>query len=419
MFSKCLSRTPSLFLCLACFTLLACGNNEDAEKIKESLDINRLNVTDLRISSPNSVIETGVTEQFTVQAIINNGDSDPIDVSTRVSWSISDKSLASINKAGLLTSRADGLVRITARWADLSDAKELMLSSAALNSISISSADISVCDTYQLTATGSYDDATDRDISSLVTWSSSNSTLLSVNQSGLLTSLGSGAAEISASRNSQTGTTTINIADDLESISISSPSDKVAVNASLAFTATGNYSGTSDSRNNSTENISAIATWSSDNTAVLSISNVGANKGLARGVTEGSANVQASCNTSNPVTSDSEEITVNPAITTNAVSINQDAVSLEFKVIDSPEKLIARLKRSDGSFSTDVTDDNNTIWSIVRVIEGKGLTLSNTKGSKGEITFTEPGITRISVRYHDSEAKLGPFDDEIEIEIVD
>jgi hypothetical protein len=421
MFSRAEAKIGNFILLIFTASILsACGNSEDANKIKAIIDINSLNVTGLEVSSPNIVIETGASEQFTAHAIINEGQDDPIDVSSKVNWSTSDSSIASINQSGLLTSNImDGLVSISATWADLRASKELTLSSAELLSISVDAPSISVCDTYQLTATGSYEDATDRIITSLVSWESDNESLLSVNSTGLVTSLGHGAADITATRGTVSGSSSITIEDDLESISISAGNDEVAVNGSLAFTATGTYSATSDSRSEVTQNITELASWQSDDATKLSISNATGTKGVATGVAEGTANISASCNSTVAVNSIPSEITVTPEVLINDVSINEDATILEFKVIDSPEQLVARLKRSDGTFSTDITDDDDTIWRIERVISGTSLELSNIKGSKGEITFTAPGITEISVRYNDSDGNLGPFEDTIEIEVVE
>lgn len=409
------------FLIMTITTLLlsACGNSEDAAKAKDALELNRLKVTDLEISSPNTVIETGASEQFSARAIIDDDPADTIDASSKVSWSTSDSSIASINQAGLLSSHMEGLVRVTASWADLRASKDISFSSADLTGISINAPSISVCDTYQLTATGTYADATSRNITSLVTWASANETLLKVDETGLLSSLGNGTVNVTASRAGIIGSSSINIQDDLASISINSSTNQVAVNASLPFTATGTYTGSSDSRTLSSLNLSTFATWQSDNSAILSISNATGSKGVATGVAEGMANISATCNVTSAVNSTPSEITVTPEVVISGVSINEDANILEFKVIDSPEQLVARLKRSDSTFSTDITDDDDTIWRIERVISGTSLELSNTKGTKGEITFTAPGITEISVRYNDTDANLGPFEDRIEIEIID
>ena len=361
--------------------LSACGNSEDAEKVREIIEINELNVTALQISSPNTILEIGAFEQFSASGIVDDGNKPAVDATTKVRWSSSDSSLAIINQAGKLTSLADGMVTITARWADLSASKEIMLSSAALESITVvdNVSPVSVCTSgQQLSAQGFYQDNTTRDISDIVSWTSADTNKLTVDQTGRLTGLGSGSVNVTATRNAVSGSTGITIADDLESISISAADNEVSVNATLAFSATGTYSDV----NSTTRNLTQIVAWQSDDTSKLSVSNTSGTKGLAKGIAEGSANIIATCNSSAPVSSSPAAVTVTKEIIINAITINQDASSLEFKVIDSPEQLVARLKRSDGEFSTIVTDDDSTDWSIVRVVQGKGLILSNTKGKR-------------------------------------
>jgi hypothetical protein len=420
MFSKWSStgtRLQATVLLLLAFTVLSgCGNSEDADKIRAIVDINTRNVTGIDVTSENTVIETGATEQFTASGIVDEGNQPAIDATNNVNWVSSDPAIASINQAGLLSSHSDGMVTITARWADLSATKDLMLSSAALESITVvdNASPVSVCSTgHQLSALGNYADATTRNISELVSWASADDSLLEIDENGRFTAFGSGTVDVTATRNSISGTRPISIANNLSSISISAPATDVAVNDTLSFTATATYD------DSSTGDITRIASWQSDNTAVLSISNETSTKGVATGVAEGGANVSANCNISAAVTSDVRPITVSPEVVINGVSINEDAVSLEFKVIDSPEQLVAKLKRSNDTYFTDVTDDDDTIWRIERVIEGEGVKLSNTKGSKGEITFTAPGITEISVRYNDNDNRIGPFEDRIEIEVIE
>ena len=413
MFSKCV-KLNALLVALA--ILSACGNSEDADKIKDALEVNELNVTALEISSPNTSLEIGAFEQFSASGIVDEGNKPAIDATDKVRWSSSDASLASIDQSGKLTSLADGLVTITASWADLSASKDIMLSSAALSSITVidNVSPASVCRTNnQLTAEGLYADATTRDITDIVSWSSADESKLSIDQTGNFTSLGSGSVEVFATRNTISGSTNITIEDDLESISISSTGTEVSVNASLAFSATGTFS------DNSQQSLTEVATWQTADATKLSISKTAGSKGVVKGIAEGTVNISASCNSTDPVSSAPTAVTVTPQIVIDGVTINEDSSYLEFKLIDSPEQLVAQLKRNDGLFSTDVTDDDNTDWRIDRVTKGEGLNLSNTKGSKGEITFTEPGVTFVSVRYRDSVNNVGPFTYEIEIEVVE
>ncbi|MFT6903477.1 MAG: hypothetical protein ACJAS1_000120 [Oleiphilaceae bacterium] len=395
--------------------LTACGNSEDAQKVKDALDVNQLGITDLQLTSPNTLVEFDATEQFTAQAIIGDGSGSPLSVNDKVKWSISDADAATINSSGLLTGKNVGLVTVTIQLADLMATKDIQLSNALLETIDIINipTPVSVCHAaYQLNANGNYDDSTVRDLTDQVTWSSDNTDLLVIDETGAFATFKDGTATITVSRNSIEKTAAVVINDDIDSIAISTSSSTVNTGNALSFTATGTYDDAS------TSEITNNVNWISDTPAALSISNDLATKGVATGVTEGQANISATCLSTSAVVSNSVLIDVEELPVINGVSINEDTVSLEFKINDSPEQLVAQLTKSDGTFSTDVTEDDNTLWLIDRTISGKELTISNTKGSKGEITFTEAGITRIEVRYDDNDTGLGPFSYIIEVEVL-
>jgi hypothetical protein len=395
--------------------LTACGNSEDAQKVKDALDVNQLGITDLQLTSPNTLVEFDATEQFTAQAIIGDGSGSPLSVNDKVKWSISDADAATINSSGLLTGKNVGLVTVTIQLADLMATKDIQLSNALLETIDIINipTPVSVCHAaYQLNANGNYDDSTVRDLTDQVTWSSDNTDLLVIDETGAFATFKDGTATITVSRNTIEKTAAVVINDDIDSIAISTSSNTVNTGNTLSFTATGTYDDAS------TSEITNNVNWISDTPAALSISNDLATKGVATGVTEGQANISATCLSTSAVVSNSVLIDVEELPVINGVSINEDTVSLEFKINDSPEQLVAQLTKSDSTFSTDVTDSDNIDWSVIRTISGTPLTVSNIKGSKGEITFTATGITEIEVRYDDNDADEGPFFDKIEVEIL-
>jgi uncharacterized protein YcfL len=411
------SLTIVTFFSLA-LILTACGNSEDAQKVKDALDVNTLNITSLVVSSPGPTIETTGSEQFTTMAIIANGSKEPINVSDKVKWSSSDTKNATINSTGLLTARAEETVtvKVSAQLADLTASKEIKLSDALLERIDILNnlTPVSVCrGNYQLNASGKYENEEElRPITDKVTWTSDTPETLAINNIGAFSTFKNGTAIVTASSNLIENIATITINDDIDSIAISTNSDSVNVGSRLSFRATGTYDDTS------TAEITNNVNWISDTPAALSISNDTGTKGVATGVTVDLANITATCLSTSAVVSNSVLIDVEELPVINGISINEDTVSLEFKINDSPEQLVAQLTKSDTTFSTDVTDSDNIDWSVIRTISGTPLTVSNIKGSKGEITFTATGITEIEIRYDDNDADEGPFFDKIEVEIL-
>jgi trimeric autotransporter adhesin len=90
----------------------------------------------------------------------------------------------------------------------------------------------------------------------------------------------------------------------LTGIDISPISPTIGVNATQQFTATGHFS------DNSTADLTTNATWSSDNTTVATVENLGTQPGLATGKGVGQANITVSFAQGSSTVRASTDITV-------------------------------------------------------------------------------------------------------------
>ncbi|HEY3971365.1 MAG TPA: Ig-like domain-containing protein [Candidatus Sulfotelmatobacter sp.] len=109
---------------------------------------------------------------------------------------------------------------------------------------------LNVAQTYQMSATGTYNDGSQKTLTSGVSWSSSDSTTVSVGQSsGIVDGVQTGSATITASSGSCsacTGSTTVTVVlTNVTSITVSPSSGSATVNQTSAyFSATAEPSGT-------------------------------------------------------------------------------------------------------------------------------------------------------------------------------
>jgi hypothetical protein len=122
---------------------------------------------------------------------------------------------------------------------------------------------ILVAKTQQMTAIGTYDDGTQKNItgSTGTTWTTSDATVASVSSAGLVTGAGAGTANITATNGVATGSASITVSlTGVTSITVSPTSQSISVSAGIPFClqAIAAPSGT---------DISSTATWTFTNNA--------------------------------------------------------------------------------------------------------------------------------------------------------
>ena len=180
-----------------------------------SIALNGLVVSPIDPSLP-----VGATMRFTATAYYN--DQTTGEVTTEVTWSSSNTSVATINSSGLATAVAAGTTTITASSTmsnsysgetGTSDSTTLTVTAAALLSISITPANptLPLGTTQQFTASGTYTDGVDYNITTQVSWSSSDPSVATVSDSGLATAVAAGTATVTATYDSISGSTVVTV----------------------------------------------------------------------------------------------------------------------------------------------------------------------------------------------------------------
>jgi trimeric autotransporter adhesin len=185
---------------------------------------------------------------------------------------------------GLANGAAVGTVTISAQMGSIKGSATLVVTGAAVNltsiAISPSASSIPVHTNQQFIATGVYADGSSSDLTNVVTWSSSATSIATINSNGLASSQATGTTNISASLAGITQKITLTVtAPTISSIAVTPVGLTSGIGVNQQFVATATYTdGTSSDLN------SGVA-WSSSSPSVVTVDG----KGLATTVAAGSS----------------------------------------------------------------------------------------------------------------------------------
>lgn len=240
------------------------------------------------VTPSNPSIPQGQAEQFTATGTYS--DASTQNITTSVTWSSLSTSVATISNTagsnGLATSVGSGSTTIQATMGTVMGSTELTVQ-ATLSSIAVTPANPTIPQgkSEQFTATGTYSDASTQNITTSVTWSSSSTSVATISNTagsnGLATSLGSGSTTIQAKEGSVSGSTKLTVSSSsviLARLVVSPQYPTIADNGKTqAFTATGYYT------DDSTQDLTGTATWTSSNASVATVNTSGTATSIALG----------------------------------------------------------------------------------------------------------------------------------------
>lgn len=202
--AKCV-RTFAIALC-GSWILAACGcgggSNSPALPASPTLQA-------ISVSPQNSTVAAGLTQQYSATAHFSDGSSKP---TSSVTWATSNTSVATISSAGLMTSLKQGAVTISVASGAITGSTSLTIGPPNLVSIAISPQNptVSIGQTQQFAATGTYSDGSTQTLNG-ATWSSGTSTVATISNSGLATGAAAGTTMIQATSGNASGSTTLTI----------------------------------------------------------------------------------------------------------------------------------------------------------------------------------------------------------------
>jgi 6-phosphogluconolactonase (cycloisomerase 2 family) len=226
----------------------------------------RITLTSIAVTPASPSIKVGATQQFMAMGTYSNNSSK--DITSQVTWNSGATTVATISAAGLATGVAAGTSSITASLSGITS-PPATLTVVALTKIDVTPVNPSVAAglTQQFTATGTFSDNSTQDLTTQVTWDSSNKAVATISAAGLATTLTPGSSLITAALSGITSppdTLTVTAALPV-SIQISPLNPTVAVGQTVDFTAVVKYT------DGSTQPPAGPVTWTSGTTATASI----------------------------------------------------------------------------------------------------------------------------------------------------
>ena len=366
--------------------LLGCEGDKGQAYVA-AVEIAQCGITDIEISDDLVVIrESDETVQWSASTVA--AFTQPDDCNFDISWSSDTESVATISSTGLISTVSAGTTNITAAIGRFSTSAVFTVSDAAITSISLDPATVSIneCTSETITATGVYADGSSRDITDLskLSWSTDDQTLATVADiaaSGVtLASHASGAGALTVSHSAGVDTTaSLSLLETLSSISLSPTTIDLQEGDTHVITATGNYS------DNTSTNISQQSEWvlrTAEQASFVTLDNTYGTKGNLTATNAGIAIVTVECGGLNATTD--ATVTVTEVPTLSSVSFSTTADPLYLSTDDTDEVLVLNATYSDGSI-VDVSEDST--WEVITG-DDDYIEIDDSSGDKGEIILS-------------------------------
>ena len=321
------------------------------------------------VSLDKTSVSLNVGESVTLAATVKPDNA----TNKTVSWSSSNASVASVDASGKVSAVAEGTATITAKAGDKTATCSVTVTKkvVAVESVTLdkSSLELNEGETATLTATVKPDNASDK----TVTWSSSKTSVATVDANGKVTAVAEGNATITAKAGNKSATCSVTVTKNVvavESITL----DKSSLELNEGETATLVATVKPDNATNKT------VTWSSSRTSVATVD---AN-GKVTAVAEGTATITAKAG---------------DKTATCSVTVKKNTVAVESVTLDK-----SSLELTEGETATltaTVKPDNAT---------NKTVTWSSDKTSvatvdaNGKVTAVAEGTATITAKAGDKTA---------------
>lgn len=316
-------------------------------------------LTNLGITPSNPFVIKGSTQQFAATGVYSDG---TILYETGVvTWGSSNPAVATISNApgsqGLAATVDIGTTTITAQLGSV--AASAILSVDDLISIAVTPGNDSIPKgaAQQFTATGTFSDGTTRDVTSIVTWSTSDTSIVLIGNvigsRGLARAQGVGSATITATSGTISGSTPLTVT--------AAVPTSIAVTPATGFAPVGGtqkFAATVTMGDGSTQDVTPLAIWTSSDPTIATMGNPEDSEEFATGVAIGTATITATYTGSWGTLTGTAALTVANSVATGVVTFSDETP------VPFPDVFISQTDSQGNvqTFFTSATDANGNYW---------------------------------------------------------
>jgi uncharacterized protein YjdB len=353
-------RLSVVCISFACVCAVSCGESPVATNVE---------IASVEVTSTTNSLRAGTTLALSLKLLDNGG---KVVENVPVVWSSSDETIATVSNAGVVTAASPGTVTIAASALGKSSTTKITVTDREVSSIQLSPAvtSVRVGTTTPLTATTL--DANGNTLSRAVAWTTSDASIATVSNAGVVTGVAIGVATVTATSEGKTATAALTVtASPVATVSIVPASATIGVGAQVALTATlKDAAGVMLTGRN--------VSWNSNNALIATVSSTGVVTALAPGAIIISATSEGRTGTVAVVVLArlASTVTLTP---TSATIVIGNTLQLSSQITDPAGNL---LNNRPISFSSDN--------SAVAVVNAAGLVSALSEGT-ATITATSEG----------------------------
>ena len=254
----------------------------------DALTVTSAVLLSISVTPSGANVPVGLVQRLTATGTFSDGSTQDLTASS--SWISSATTIAQVSNAagseGEVTGVAPGTVTVTASYGGVTGAAPLTVTSATLVSIAVTPANARLPAGYSLqyTATATYSDSSTRNVTTQVTWASSNTAIATISNAASSQGLAMGVAasatpvQVTGTLSGVSGSTPLTVTSSkLSTVAITPSPFSVAAGSAIQLTATGTF------QDGTVLDVTRQCTWLTSSRAIATVSRTGAVTGAAAG----------------------------------------------------------------------------------------------------------------------------------------